>query len=134
MFVKVFLRVRHHYDAAGRQLALEGFGQPRLKLTNVVVLPVASLHRGTVFAIEYAGSLRANVRAVHVVPNEEQLEALRCRWQQRGIGVWLVGLASEWFSRRGRHPIRLRHADPVRRGHGGRPGVSWGALMGAASA
>lgn len=97
-FVRMFLRVRQHYDAVARQLTLEKFERPKQKPTNVVVVPVASLHRGTVYAIEYAKSLGANIRAVHVVTDEEQFEALKRRWQQWERDVPLIGLPSPYRS------------------------------------
>ena len=97
-FVRMFLRVRQHYDAVARQLTLEGFERPKQRPTNVVVVPVASLHRGTVFAMEYAKSLGKNIRAVHVVTNEEQFEALKRRWQQWEPDIPLIGLPSPYRS------------------------------------
>jgi hypothetical protein len=46
--------------------------------------------------MEYAKSLGKNIRAVHVVTNEEQFEALKRRWQQWEPDIPLIGLPSPY--------------------------------------
>jgi amino acid transporter len=97
-FVRMFLQVRAHYDAVAVQLTLDRFERPKRRMSTVVVVPVASLHRGTVMAIEYAKSLGARIRAVHVVANQQQHEALKAKWAEWEPDIPLIGLPSPYRS------------------------------------
>jgi amino acid transporter len=96
--VRMFSRIRQHYDAVAKELTLEGFIAPRQGMTTVLIVPVASLHRGTVIALAYAKGLGVPVRAVHVVVDENQFRSLQERWKQWESDLPLIGLPSPYRS------------------------------------
>jgi hypothetical protein len=96
--VRLFSRIRKHYDAVAKELTLEGFLPPRQGMTTVLIVPVASLHRGTVMALTYAKGMGVPVRAVHVVVDEDQFRSLQERWKQWEPDLPLIGLPSPYRS------------------------------------
>jgi hypothetical protein len=98
LFMYLFRRVRHHYDQVARQLTLEGFRPRTDRLTSLIVVPVASLHRGTVLAMIYARTLGSTLRAVHVIIDQSQWERLQKLWAQWEPDVPLIGLPSPYRS------------------------------------
>jgi amino acid transporter len=96
--VRIFYRIRHHYDMVASQLSLEGFQPRKQQMESLVVVPVASLHRGTVLAMEYARSLSRHVRAVHVISDEAAWQKLRERWVEWEPDTPIVGLPSPYRS------------------------------------
>jgi hypothetical protein len=61
-----------------------------------VILPVSSLHRGTIAALRYARRLSDDLTAVHVSTNPEDAEEVEKRWGLWGSGVRLVVLESPY--------------------------------------
>jgi amino acid transporter len=96
--VRMFSRIRKHYDAVAKELTLEGFRTPKLGMSTVLIVPVASLHRGTVMALTYAKGLGVPIRAVHVVVDEDQFRSLQERWKQWEPDLPLIGLPSPYRS------------------------------------
>jgi amino acid transporter len=96
--VLLYLRIRRHYDSVAEQLSLEGAPPPVHEHTHLVVVPVASLHRGTLEAIEYARSFGVPAHAVHVIADEAAWQALQEKWKALEGDVPLVGLASPYRS------------------------------------
>jgi hypothetical protein len=98
MLVALFLAIHRHYVTAARQLSLEGLVPPP-PLRNTVVVPVSTLHRGTINALKYAESIApGNVTAVHVSLDAEQTRKVRERWPTWGGDVPLVVLDSPYRS------------------------------------
>ncbi len=96
--VRMFNRIRRHYDAVAKELSLKGFVLTRRKMTTAIIVPVAGLHRGTVMALEYAKGLGVPIRAIHVVVNEEQFRRLQEEWKQWEPDLPLIGLPSPYRS------------------------------------
>lgn len=98
ILVGIFLFIHRHYVEVARQLSLEGL-EPPPPLRNTVIVPVSTLHRGTVNAIRYAeGLLPGNVTAVHISLDPEQTRKLQERWKKWGSDVSLVILDSPYRS------------------------------------
>jgi amino acid transporter len=96
--VVMFLFISNHYTKVARQLSLEGL-EPPPTLRNTVIIPVSTLHRGTVNALKYAETLSpGNVVAVHVSMDQEQTEKLKQRWPKWGGNTQLVVLDSPYRS------------------------------------
>jgi len=98
LLIRMFYRIRLHYQQTAAQLTLEGFEPAVRKSETVLVVPVASLHRGAVLAMDYARSLESSIRAVHVVTDEQSWRSLRERWAQWEPGIPLIGLPSPYRS------------------------------------
>jgi hypothetical protein len=98
ILILIYLRIRRHYDTVAAQLSLEGAPPPVHEHTHLVVVPVASLHRGTMEAIEYARSFGVPAHAVHIISDEAAWEALQQKWKEWEPEVPLIGLPSPYRS------------------------------------
>ena len=98
MLVAMFLTIHRHYVTTAQQLSLEGLAPPP-PLRNTVIVPVSTLHRGTINALKYAESIApGNVTAVHVSLDAEQTHKVRERWPTWGGDIPLVVLDSPYRS------------------------------------
>jgi len=97
--ILVFLRIRSHYAEVARELSLRGL-PPSLKpvpLTRLVI-PVASVHRGVITAVDYAQGISSNITAVHVELEPGSGEALRRDWERWFPAIPLVVMPSPYRS------------------------------------
>jgi amino acid transporter len=96
--IVVYLRIRRHYDSVAEQLSLSDTPAPVHEHTHLVVVPVASLHRGTLEAIEYARSFGVPAQAVHVISDDAAWQALQEKWKEWEPEIPLIGLPSPYRS------------------------------------
>jgi hypothetical protein len=61
-----------------------------------VILPLSTVHRGTLTALNYARSISDDVTAVHVSIDPEDAEKVRQKWDMWGAGTRLVMLDSPY--------------------------------------
>jgi hypothetical protein len=93
----VLLRVVHnHYQRLAQSLSLENFGEPPPVPRHRIILPISSVHQGTLAALRYAQMLSDDVTAVHVSIDPEEGERVRQQWETWGKGVRLVILESPY--------------------------------------
>lgn len=98
LIILMFLAIHKHYRNAAAQLSLQGLVPPP-PLRNTVIVPVSTLHRGTVNALKYAEAIApGNVTAVHISMDPEQTRKIQERWRQWGGDVPLVILDSPYRS------------------------------------
>ena len=97
--VLCFLAVKRHYESVQRQLTLPpGPVVVVRRQKNVVLVPLANLHRGAVDALAYAESLSDDVRAVTVETPGGPESHMRQVWPTYFPGVPLVALESPYRS------------------------------------
>jgi amino acid transporter len=94
--VFVFFGIHRHYKNLAKNLTLENFGSPRTIQRHRVILPLSSVHRGTLYALSYARSISDDVTAVHVSIDPEDAEKVRQKWELWGAGTRLVILDSPY--------------------------------------
>ncbi|PKO16372.1 MAG: amino acid permease [Chloroflexi bacterium HGW-Chloroflexi-10] len=100
IIVFIFLRIRQHYKSVAGQLSMKGlppslrpFPKPR------VVIPVSSVHRGMVDAVNFSRSITEDVTAVYVDINPGPDEdVLRARWNEWFPDVKFVVVSSPYRS------------------------------------
>ncbi len=98
IIIVMFLAIHQHYVATARQLSLEGLSPPP-PLRNTVIVPVSTLHRGTINALKYAEAIApGNVTAVHISLDPEQTRRVQEYWPKWGGDVPLVILDSPYRS------------------------------------
>jgi hypothetical protein len=96
ILVFIFLSIHRHYKNLAAHLSMEKYaGQLHLG-RHRVILPIASVHRGTLAALRYAESLSKDVTAVHVSIDEEETLKLQQKWDTWGNGKRLVILESQY--------------------------------------
>jgi len=69
--VVVFIETRRHYEHVASQLSLTG-QTCRARRRNIVLLPIGGVHRAVIEALDYAGSLSKDVRAVYTIGDQER--------------------------------------------------------------
>jgi len=99
VLIMTFLRIRSHYAEVARELSLRGL-PPSLRPIPVsrIVIPVASLHRGVITALDYARGISSNVTAVHIELEPGSGEILRQTWEGWFPEVPLIVLPSPYRS------------------------------------
>jgi amino acid transporter len=99
LLVQMFRSIHRHYLDIAVQLSTEGMIPRGSIAKHLVLVPISGIHRGVVFALDYAKSISpGNVTAVYVDLNEEATHKLREKWATWGDGVELVVLQSPYRS------------------------------------
>ncbi len=95
----MFRSIHKHYLSIAVQLSTEGL-VPRSSIAkHQVLVPISGIHRGVIYALDYAKSISpGHVTAVYVDLNEEATQKLREKWSTWGEGVELVVLQSPYRS------------------------------------
>ncbi|MBA3945424.1 MAG: APC family permease [Herpetosiphonaceae bacterium] len=97
VLVLVFIGIHHHYSNVADQLSLKGM-EPPPPLRNTVVVPISTMHRGVVNALQYAKAISNDVTAVHVSDDPEEAKKLQEKWVKWGDGVPLEIIESPYRS------------------------------------
>lgn len=93
-----FRSVHAHYVAVEQQIRLTRDHRPPQPRRNTVVIPISSVNRGVLRALDYARSHSTDVRAVLVDIDKEDTALTEIKWAQWGCGVHLVVLPSPYRS------------------------------------
>lgn len=94
--VAMFLQIHRHYRELRASVSLEDYGAPPRIHRHRVIVPVSSMHRGTLAALDYARALSDDVTAVHVATDDDHTEDFRREWDKWGDGMRLVMLESPY--------------------------------------
>jgi hypothetical protein len=96
LLVVILRAVYNHYDRLAQNLSLEDFRESPPVPRHRIILPISSVHQGTLAALRYAQMLSEDVTAVHVSIDPEAAEKVRHQWEIWGKGVRLVILDSPY--------------------------------------
>ncbi len=97
ILVTIFFAIHHHYKNLAKKLSLDNFGGfPPQNIRHRVIIPVSSVHQGTLAALRYARILSDDVTAVHVMIEPVEAEKVRKKWKKWGEGVRMVMLNSPY--------------------------------------
>jgi amino acid transporter len=89
--ISAFLWVRRHYTGVAVGLSLEKYGEPPpYNIRHRVLVPISSVHQGTLAALRYARMLSDDITAIHISLEPEDTERVRKRWERWGRGTRLV--------------------------------------------
>jgi hypothetical protein len=81
LFVFTFDRINKHYQLVSQTLSTRGFSEEDLlDVADVVIVPMADVHRGTLRALQYAKRIATDVRAVCIATTPEVHERVARRW------------------------------------------------------
>ncbi len=106
----MFRKIHSHYVAVAHQLKIDPAQPVPKSMTNTVLVLIPTLHKGVLPALNYARSLSADCRAVHMETDPDDTPRLRERWEAYGQDTPLVILNSPYRSLVG--PI-MRYLDAV---------------------
>ncbi|MDP4091128.1 MAG: amino acid permease, partial [Bacillota bacterium] len=67
-----------------------------VKYNHLIVVPMASLNKATLGALNYARSLTPDVIALNVSPDKEALEKLKAKWELLNTDILLVAKYSPY--------------------------------------
>ncbi len=95
------LRIKNHYNtvAAGlsiSQLDLSKVDLHKNKQEHVVIVPIASLNKAVIGALQYAQSIGGQVYALNVSPDKESMEKLQARWSELDTDIILISKYSPY--------------------------------------
>ena len=97
VLVTIFFSIHHHYKRLAKKLSLDNFAAtPPLNLRHRVIMPVSSVHQGTLAALQYARRLSDDITAIHVSIEPAEAEKVRKKWETWGEGVRMVVLNSPY--------------------------------------
>ena len=99
LLVWMFRSIHKHYLEVARQLSTEGVVAVSAIKEHQVLVPISGIHRGVIYALEYAKTIApGHVTAVYVNFDEVATSKLRDKWPAWGEGVNLVVLQSPYRS------------------------------------
>lgn len=97
LLVLGFFTIHRHYKKLAKSLTLENYASPAIGIKrHRIIMPIANVHRGTLYALNYAQSLSNDVTAVFVSIDPPEAEKIRSKWEQWGNGTRLVILDSPY--------------------------------------
>jgi amino acid transporter len=83
LLIWLFRSVHAHYRHVAEALRMANFSPAdTLEVADVVIVPIADVHRGTLRALRYARRLSPNVRAVHIATSAAGRQRLEERWRR----------------------------------------------------
>ena len=83
MLIFMFYSIHQHYDRVSKALSTNGLKPEQLsEVADVVIVPIADVHRGTLRALTYAKRISNDVRALCVTTSPEMKERLLRRWDR----------------------------------------------------
>lgn len=83
IMITVFYAVRRHYDLVADALTTRDLNPGQLtEVGDVVIVPIADIHRGTLHALKYAKQFSSDVRAVNIATSPEMKARIIRRWQR----------------------------------------------------
>jgi amino acid transporter len=91
ILVSIFLWIKRHYSNLASRLSLDKYGEPPPYTgRHRVIVPMSSVHQGTLAALRYARMLSDDVTAVHVSMEPAETEKVQKKWATWGSGTRLV--------------------------------------------
>jgi len=98
LLIGMFRKIRWHYNMAEWQLSLTMYERPKGPPPNIVVVPIGSVNRPVVMAVDYLRQRAQDIRAVHVDVDPEETAKVKEDWEKWGAGIPLVIVSSPYRS------------------------------------
>ncbi len=98
ILIAMFRKIRWHYRIADWQLSLDMYDRPARPPHNTFVMPIGSVNRPVVIALDYLRQRAQDIRVVHVDVDPEETARVKEDWAKWGAGFPLVVLSSPYRS------------------------------------
>jgi amino acid transporter len=83
LLIALFMSISRHYDRVAAALSTSNMTSQNLTdVADVVIVPIADVHRGTLRAFKYAKRFSKDVRALCIITSPEEKERLARRWNR----------------------------------------------------
>mgnify|MGYP001594027260 CR=1 FL=1 len=96
LLVYIFSRIHNHYKELEAALSLKAFKMPPYVKRHRVIVPISSVHKGTMKALHYARTLSNDITAVHVLIDPDGAGRIKATWDYWGDGVRLEVIESPY--------------------------------------
>lgn len=100
IIVYVMVVIKKHYNSVACRLRLSQTELKKIDLTlkfsHIVIVPIASLNKATVNALQYAQSISPYVIALNISTDNEAMEKLKARWAELDTDILLVAKYSPY--------------------------------------
>jgi amino acid transporter len=91
IMISIFLWIHRHYSGMATGLSLKDYGEPPpYTVRHRVIVPISSVHPGTLAALRYGRMLSNDLTAVHISMDPQDTEKVREVWEMWGRGTRLV--------------------------------------------
>jgi len=91
ILIGIFLWIHRHYTNVANSLSLDRYGEPPpYNIRHRVLVPISTVHQGTLAALRYARLLSEDITAVHISTEPVDTEQIRQKWEMWGRGTRLV--------------------------------------------
>ena len=91
ILISIFLWIHRHYAKVAFSLSIENYGEPPpYNIRHRVLVPISTVHQGTLAALRYARILSDDITAVHISMEPDDTEKVRKKWEVWGRGTRLV--------------------------------------------
>ena len=95
------LRIKHHYNSVAAGLSICNVNLSELNLRrndkeHTVIVPIASLNKAVLGALQYAQSIGGQVYALNVSTDKESMDKLQKRWSELDTDVILISKYSPY--------------------------------------
>src|SRR5438445_2363604 len=98
LLISMFKKIQWHYKMADWQLSLAMYDRPKHSPPNVVVMPIGSVNRAVIIALDYVRQRAQDIRAVHVDVDPDETAKVKADWEKWGAGIPLAILPSPYRS------------------------------------
>jgi hypothetical protein len=83
LVILLFFSINKHYENVAHALTTQGMAlKQSCGVADVVIVPVADVHRGTLLAMQYAARLSKDVRVLTVFTDEKSKNRFEKRWKR----------------------------------------------------
>ena len=86
LVIYFFYTVNKHYERVSNALSTHDLDPKKFSgVADVVIVPIADIHRGSLLALEYAKRLSKDVRVLSIVTDEASREHILERWERFSV-------------------------------------------------
>ena len=100
VIVVFMVSTKRHYNRVAEELSTDkvDLANARLdrKFTHVMIVPIASLNKAALNALQYARSITGTVIAINISTSQEALNKLNCKWTKLNTDIVLVAKYSPY--------------------------------------